>query len=166
MPIEIEKITIDKKPVLRNLLELYAYDFSEFDHADVSEYGLYGYERLDHYWTEAGRHPFFIRVDQRLAGFVLVREFEPPDSSGVFSIAEFFVVKKYRGKGVGKATVFKIFAMFPGQWQVAELESNRPAQLFWRKVISEYTAGRFEEITEKDWEGPIQRFNTKKQISF
>ncbi len=36
--------------------------------------GLYDYMYLDHYWTEEGRHPFFIRVDGKLAGFALVRE--------------------------------------------------------------------------------------------
>lgn len=53
---------------------------------------------LDHYWTEAGRHPYFIRVDGTLAGFVLIREI----AMAYYSVAEFFVMKKYRNQGVGQ----------------------------------------------------------------
>jgi hypothetical protein len=62
MDIEIQQAFLEDKTILRNLLELYVYDFSEFDQSDVDVHGLYGYERLDHYWTEPERHPFIIRV--------------------------------------------------------------------------------------------------------
>ena len=52
-----------EKPVLCQLLELYAYDFSEYDDADLNEYGRYGYTYFENYWTEKSRHPFFIKVD-------------------------------------------------------------------------------------------------------
>lgn len=163
MQIEIEKIGIEQKPVLRNLMELYRYDFSEFDQDDVSDFGLYGYEYIDHYWIEGGRHPFFIKVDDKLAGFVLIRQVHSFDNTNeINSISEFFVMKKYRGKGIGKTTAFKIFDMFSGEWKVAEIEENKPAQIFWRKVILEYTKGNFEEIREDDWKGPIQKFETKR----
>ena len=35
-------------------MELYRYDFSEFDGADVGSHGEYGYRYLDHYWAEPG----------------------------------------------------------------------------------------------------------------
>ena len=56
-------------------MELYLYDFSEFDGADVDAQARYGYPYLDRYWEEAGRSPFLIRVDGVLAGFVLVFEY-------------------------------------------------------------------------------------------
>lgn len=74
MKIELVKVSMHQKMVLRHLLELYQYDFSEFDYADVNEYGLYDYKFLDHYWTEPDRIPFFIKVDERYAGFVLLRK--------------------------------------------------------------------------------------------
>src|SRR2546428_3149200 len=46
------------RPVLRRLVELYLYDFSEFDGADVGPHGEYGYRYLDHYWTDPDRHAF------------------------------------------------------------------------------------------------------------
>lgn len=155
MQINIEKITMDKKPVLRNLLELYAYDFSEFDQSDVSEFGFYGYQYVDHYWTEEGRQPFLIRVDQKIAGFVLIRQVNE-----IYQISEFFIMKKYRRTGIGKTVAFMIFDRFKGEWKIGQLESNLPAQIFWRKVISEYTHDNFREVRVSDWEGPIQRFRS------
>lgn len=165
MQIKIEKIEIAQKPVLRNLMELYRYDFSEFDQEDVSDFGLYGYEYIDHYWTEEGRHPFFIKVDDRLAGFALIRQVHSSENSSKINyVSEFFVMKKYRGKGIGKTAAVKIFDMFLGEWKVSEIETNKPAQVFWRKVILEYTKGNFEEIREDDWEGPIQKFSNKEGL--
>lgn len=66
MKIEIQPASLEDKTILRNLMELYAYDFSEFEQSDVDEHGLFGYERLDHYWTEPGRYPFLVRAHGRL----------------------------------------------------------------------------------------------------
>lgn len=112
--------------------------------------------------TTTGRNPGGIHsLCGRMAGFVLVRNLE--ESTPVHSIAEFFILRKYRRRGVGKAAAHQIFGMFPGQWRVAQTEDNHPAQAFWRKVISEYTQGNFKEIWSNDdeWKGPIQIFGTE-----
>src|SRR5215471_15872892 len=48
MHIDLVPAELVDKAVLRNLLELYRYDFSEFTGDDVDEHGLYGYPYLDH----------------------------------------------------------------------------------------------------------------------
>ncbi len=163
MNIEVQPASLEDKVILRNLMELYAYDFSEFDQCDVDAHGLFGYNRLDHYWIESGRYPFLIRVVGKLAGFVLVRTLDESITSPRHSIAEFFILRKYRRQGIGRVAAHQIFDMFPGQWSVAQIENNQPAQSFWRKVISEYTQGNFHEIwsNNEDWDGPIQTFSTR-----
>ena len=68
------------------------------------------------------------------------------------NIAEFFVMKKYRQKGVGKEVAGRIFDMFPGGWGVSQWTENLPAQKFWGKVVAEYTNGKYNTFTavEKD----------------
>ncbi|MDN4074888.1 hypothetical protein [Fictibacillus terranigra] len=39
MNITLEGIPLEKKPVLRQMLELYRYDFSEFDGSDLNSEG-------------------------------------------------------------------------------------------------------------------------------
>jgi predicted acetyltransferase len=162
MDITIEPVAVSDKSVLRNLLELYLYDFSEYDGADLNDHGLYQYEYLDMYWTEHGRHPFFLKVSGKLAGFALVRELEagPPP---LYSMAEFFVMRKYRRRKVGETFAKRLFDMFPGRWSVAEEENNLPSQVFWRKVVHEYTRGVYDEVEMVGWEGPVQKFETPKR---
>lgn len=155
MDILVERAPIEQKSVLRNLLELYIYDFTEFGPYDVDEHGLYGYNHLDCYWNEEGRHPFIVKVDGKIAGFVLV---EHKVEDNYYYMSEFFIMKRYRGKNIGKEVAFQIFNLFPGVWEIAEMKTNIPAQVFWRKIINQYTTGNFEEIVKAKWNGPIQRF--------
>jgi len=162
MDIQIVPVERDQKSVLRQLLELYLYDFSEYDGAELNEQGRYGYEYLDHYWTEEGRHPFFIRVDDKLAGFVLVSShsfvLEDPEAK---SISEFFVMRKYRRRGVGRQVAVQVFDRFPGQWEVDQHGGNRPSYLFWEIVIGEYTGGQYhkEELANEHLVGQAITFD-------
>ncbi len=102
MKIEIVKATLEQKPILSNLLELYTYDFTEFSDFEIGVNGLYGYSYLPLYWTEADRYPYLIYVEGKLAGFVLVQKGSPiSEDKGIWDIAEFFIMKKYRRKQIG-----------------------------------------------------------------
>ena len=74
MTLSLDPVSVDEKEILRNLLEKYLYEFSQYDLGDVNALGLYGYAYLDNYWTEDNRWAFFIRVDGRLAGFAMVND--------------------------------------------------------------------------------------------
>ncbi len=160
MDIQVVEAGYEDKPVLRNLMELYVYDFSEFIDCDVNEHGLYDYGYVDHYWTENGRYPFLIRVDGKLAGFVLVRETgEGPGRR--LMVTEFFVMRKYRRKGVGKFAAWQTFDRFHGIWKIGEVKTNTPAVQFWRAIVGEYTHGNFQEVNDDpSWDGPMQVFES------
>jgi predicted acetyltransferase len=160
MKIEVVKTTSEDKSVLRNMMELYLYDFSEYDGADLNPHGPFEYEYIDQYWTEPERQAFFLKVEGKLAGFALIREVESSEGNNYYSMAEFFVLRKYRRKNIGKNFAQRLFNLFPGFWKVAQEENNHPSQVFWRKVISEYTNGSYREVHSYDGHGPIQEFDT------
>ena len=164
MEIKLIEVKELEKSVLRQLMELYAYDFSEFDDADVNEYGLYGYSYLDYYWTEDSRHPFFIRVDGKLAGFVLISDYAYVLKTGeAKSVSEFFLMRKYRRKGIGKSVAIQVFDQFPGKWEVIQHEDNEPSKFFWEQIIHEYTGGdyRKEKVKTENWEGQALIFDNR-----
>ena len=158
--VEISPAAETDREVLRNLMQLYQYDFTESEGGDLNDHGLFEYRWLDNYWTEHSRHPFLIKVPDRLAGFVLVNEFSYLAPPGAKSIAEFFVMRKYRRQGIGRRVAIHIFREFPGDWEVRETIENTVAQRFWRTVIGEVTGGNFEErhLDDERWKGPIQIF--------
>ncbi|MEH2409769.1 GNAT family N-acetyltransferase [Nostoc sp.] len=163
MKIEVVKATQEQKSVLCNLMELYQYDLSEIEAKDVDACGLFGYRYLDYYWTEPERHPFLVKVDDKLAGFVLVNQhiYLHRDNHAM-SIAEFFILKKCRSQGIGEQVATEIFDQFPGNWEVRQTALNLGAQAFWSKVISQYTKGAFHEVFLNDhrWHGLIKTFNS------
>ena len=165
MKIEVSPASVDDKSLVQRMMELYQYDISEFENSDLDSHGCFGYSYLDHYWKEKGRHPFIVRVGGKLAGFVLVNR-HTYLSGNEWSIAEFFIMRKYRRRGIGKAVAFHIFDQFRGKWEVQEVEANVPAQRFWRKAIAEYTGGHYLEtnLNNELWKRPIQYFDNTKLV--
>ena len=137
------------KSVISNLMQFYIYDFSEFIDFDVEEDGLFGaYPGLEDYWKDGNdRFPYIIKQNDKYAGFAFVR-FIRSNTHSYFSIAEFFILKKYRRKRIGSAVAMELFDMHKGQWEVYQKESNKPARLFWNKIINEYSKGRYKERLE------------------
>jgi predicted acetyltransferase len=126
----------EQEPILANLLQLYVYDFSELLGLDVESDGRFSYPHLPLYWTEPGRDPFLVTVDEKPAGFVLVKTGSEWD---VRDMAEFFILRRYRRLGVGTRVTHEVWRRLPGPWEVRVMEANSQAQHFWARAISRFT---------------------------
>ncbi len=165
MRVELVEATPAEKPALRRLLELYQYDFTEYTDDDVGSDGRFGYRYLDAYFGEADRHAFLIKADGRLAGFVMVRRAASvADDRDVMDMSEFFVMRKYRRRGVGAEAARLAFDRFPGRWEVREMAANTPAQSFWRRIITGYTRGNFTERWLDDNVWLMQSFDNTPRV--
>ena len=163
MNIELVEATLADKPALANLLELYQYDFTEYTDDDVGPDGRFGYRYVDAYFAESDRHAFLIKAGGQLAGFALVRRTTSAAAGGdVFDMAEFFVMRKYRRRGVGAEAARQAFDRFPGRWEVREMAANTPARSFWRRIIADYTSGHFDERRLDDGAWFIQSFDSSR----
>lgn len=148
------------------MLELYLYDFSEYDGSDLDNHASFGYGDLDYFWFEPTHAAFLITVDEKLAGFVLVDN-EVMLAGSERSISEFFVMRKYRRHGVGKHSASEVFTRLPAKWEVRVIENNIPAQAFWKQTISDYTGGNHEItlLDNDDWKGPAFSFDNRRAAS-
>jgi predicted acetyltransferase len=147
---------------VRRLVQLYIYDLGG-EHWDVERDGTFGSPAWHRrFWTRRTRHHFVMAVDGRLAGFALVRDSAHFAGAGAREISEFFVLRKYRRAGVGRYAARWLFAKYPGEWEVAELVWNRPAQRFWRAVIAESAHGPVREQRHRDGDLTfvVQQFST------
>jgi predicted acetyltransferase len=162
MKIELHTPSRSDRTLIRRMMELYSYDFSEYENLDLNEHGYFGFDKLDYFWFEPTHAAFLVTVDGRLAGFVLVDE-DTLIEGNQRSVAEFFVMRKYRRNGVGRHVAVEVFNRLPGKWEVRVIENNEPAKNFWRRVISEYTDGNYEEtqLDSDDWKGPAFSFDNR-----
>ncbi|MFD2045530.1 GNAT family N-acetyltransferase [Ornithinibacillus salinisoli] len=169
MDISLSLIPYEDKAILNNLIQLYRYDSSEFDGHILNYHGLYSYKYIDHQWTDSYRRPFVVKVNGEIAGFVLVildvpREYVKLSTSVKTNvISDFFIMKKYRRKGVGKEVAFSLFNQFKGFWEIRQTEANKEAYIFWKHVIIEYTNSSLihEKILNNEkWRGPVIVFES------
>jgi predicted acetyltransferase len=145
--------------VLARLLQLYEYDYSEYGGVDLDERGLFPTVDLDAIWRGHDRN-FLLRVDGRPAGFALVtRHAAYLDAGEVNLLAEFFVVRRHRRRGVGGRAAVGLFDRFPGRWELATVPANAGAIAFWRRVLARHRPGFREHPDGCDrWRGPIWSF--------
>lgn len=147
------------------LFELYVYDFSELLGLDVGDDGRFRPPAMGSYFVDPERHAFLLRADDRLAGFALVHErSRVTGETGVFDMAEFFVLRLYRRRGLGEAMAGSLFDRFRGRWEVRQKPENVAATAFWRRVITKRMGGRWrEEVRDDDrWKGVIQLFDSSR----
>ena len=148
-PWTLEPVTDNERDLLLRLFELYLYDFSEMEHADVNDDGLFqppARPSVQRHWGEPGKHAFLLRVAGHPAGFALLWESRFDDNGADRRyLSAFFVMRAYRRRGYGEAMARALFDRFPGAWQVLEIRDNPNAQAFWRRVIGQVTGGAFRE---------------------
>lgn len=164
--VSVEVARPEEKEVVANLFQLYTHDFSEHwsgmttgELQDDGRFAPYAY--LDSYWTDPGRVPFLVRVDGKLAGFVLLNDHAHSGRPVERNVAEFFVVRKHRRGGVGVTAAQAVFSRYPGVWEAAIARRNTGALAFWRKAIGSHRDVHDVEETDvatADWNGPIIRF--------
>lgn len=129
-------------PIVANLIELYAHDFSEFHDLEIGPDGKFGYAPLPLYWSDPDRHPFLVRMDGKWTGFVLVKR-----ESSVWDMAEFFVVRGCRRRGIGTVIAHDMWKRFRGPWEVRVMLSNRSGLHFWERAISEFAGQAVQPIS-------------------
>ncbi|EJG1735715.1 GNAT family N-acetyltransferase [Vibrio parahaemolyticus] len=137
MEVQLVKIEREERHVLENLFCYYIYDMSEYmkwNPAKDGTFGGYDVSKFDPYWNRDDHIPYFIKVNNELAGFVLIRRY--PSDLTLYDVAQFFVLRKFKGQGVGKLVLAQVVKAFPGKWQIRILLENSGALSFWKSAVS------------------------------
>jgi predicted acetyltransferase len=163
----ISRARADEAHIIGNLMQFYIHDFSElwFDREVEGELGPDGrfsdYPLLETYWTDPSREPWLFRIDGLPVGFALVNDVAHSEAPVDRAVAEFFIVRKHRRRGVGMAAAHALFGTAWGVWEAAVVRRNVGALGFWRAAAKTYPGVR--DVVEEDhddsmWNGAILRF--------
>jgi predicted acetyltransferase len=135
--VTLEPVTFEGAATLGNLFELYAHDFSEHVPLQIKASGRFEVTPSDVWWTRNDHFGYFIKFGAELAGFALVRTgSRVVRAAEVMDIAEFFVLRGFRRKGVGSLAARALFKAFPGPWEIRVRRTNVAAMQFWSAVAA------------------------------
>ena len=152
--LEIIPATLSDYLTIQNLGRFYVYEISRYCGWPCPEDGLYECVDFKKFFEDSNRKAYLIKVDQELAGFVLLISSSP----NKWIMEEFFILAKFQGHGVAQNVAREIWKRYPGQWEVAVIPENARALSFWRKIISQVTNGKYsEEIKMVNYGGDHQK---------
>jgi predicted acetyltransferase len=122
----------------------------------LGEFGHREPDQLGSWFADRGAHVLIIAYGQEPVGFALVRASSSAGGSSggggggggtdaEFTMAEFFVARSWRRRGIGAEGSRLILERFTGRWQISAHGSNAGAVGFWRRVVADYAGGRAQE---------------------
>lgn len=152
MKITLPKASEKDKDTIQNLGRFYVYEMSRYcgflPSWETPPNGLFECIDLSAYREKPDRYAFLIKVDDELAGFVLINKIgSTPEVD--WNIGEFFVVAKFQGKGVGRYAAEYVFNQFPGVWETSQIPENKAAIDFWERVVNQYSQGQYEKARKR-----------------
>jgi predicted acetyltransferase len=104
-------------------------------------------DQLARWFADRTAVPLLISKGDDAAGFAMIARgsassARPPID---YRMAEFFIARPFRRRGVGESAVRLIFDRFAGRWEITEYLRNPGAVNFWRRVVVRYTSGKYQE---------------------
>ena len=158
MKIELVSVKKSERKVIDSLFQFYLYDMSEYMGWNVNSDGQFDVNLsiLDNYWDRDDHFPFFIFCDVDLAGFSLLRHY--PNDITYLDIGQFFILRKFKRKGIGREAFKLSVSKFPGKWLTRVLPENEGAVKFWLNVISDITKENYCMTSEFYGENVLMHF--------
>ncbi len=104
-------------------------------------------DQLARWFADSSAHLLLILKASTPAGFAMVARGGPAFGKTPvdYRMAEFFISRPHRRLGVGRTAVPLILDRFAGRWEIVEYQRNPAAVDFWRRVVSQYTRGDYQE---------------------
>ena len=117
-----------------------------FSATSLGEIGYSPTDQLGRWFGDSTVNPLVIVRGTEPVGFAMVARgnlsAKPPVD---YRMAEFFVTRTFRRRGVGRLAVELILNRFSGRWEITEYLRNPVAVAFWRRVVANYTKGKYQE---------------------
>ncbi|MDO8036589.1 hypothetical protein O3297_24475 [Janthinobacterium sp. SUN128] len=135
--IALRAIAPGEEGALARLFQLYCYDNSAWSGEALLAGGRYDVcdAGLASYVHGAGHTASWIEVDGELAGFFITE----PGMAGELAVQEFsdfFILKKYRRRGVALEVVRRVLLDSAQTWLVATFRDDAAACAFWRQAFA------------------------------
>ncbi len=109
------------------------------------------FRHFDIWWSDENIFfPYLICNEEVPIGFAFVAKTPYCPVESEICLHEFFLLRPYRGTGLGKVAAKMIFNRFPGRWSFYTNPSDRNfrTQEFWRSFLNSYVSKEYKETSE------------------
>ena len=151
---EIARVNQANESIYLQLIQDYEAEFSKITKKTPDQQGLF---KLDTILGDTVTG-LLVFIKPAPAGLAAISEATP----GNFEMREFYVLPCFRNQGVGTRFAHSIWSMFPGRWQIKQIEGADYASEFWRKAIARFQHGSFAEDRVHD---PYWGFVTRQSFT-
>ena len=138
--IELVPALPEEEPVVANLLQLYAHDFSEFHNVELGLDGRFSLQAASALLERLQPTPVSGLAGRQIgrAGFREAegRRFRAMSLSGIWRSSLLFAGTG--GVESEREVAQQVWKRFPGPWEVRVMEANGPACRFWQRAIAEF----------------------------
>lgn len=139
--------TLDDYPSIQNMARFYVYDMSRECGLNSADWacpadGLYESFDFKHYFVDSDRRAYLVKVNEELAGFVLLYQ-TGKQPKIQWHIGEFFILARFQHRGLGLMVAQQVWQQHPGSWEVTVIPENKRALQFWRKAIASIETDNF-----------------------
>ncbi len=117
-------------------------------------------DQLERWFMDSSATLLTIVDDGQPAGFALVARDTRPSREADYRMAEFFIARPHRRRGLGRSAVSLILRRFAGRWEIVEYARNPAAVKFWRSVVSGFTQGDYR---ERSVNGEVRQYFTSQR---
>ncbi|WP_137935706.1 GNAT family N-acetyltransferase [Chitinivorax sp. B] len=135
--IDLIHTDINEKNIIRNLYQFYSYDSSDWESFDLESNGLFYMDDnyFAHYWELEGWSANLIKVNDEIAGFLLIEHNTLPGLDAP-EFADLFLMKKYRRQGIGQQIVEGVMLGTAHPWVVNVFVDDTQAMDFWNAMFN------------------------------
>ena len=122
--------------------------------------GEIGHRQPDHvqrWLVDRAAVPLTILFNGQQAGFAMIVREAGGSRHADYRLAEFFIDRRHRRRGIGSSAVRLILDRFAGSWEIIEHVRNSGAVDFWRKTVFAYTRGNYRERVQN---GEVRQYFT------
>lgn len=146
--------------LLHRLFQFYLYEIAietkQTTQLRVGKDGLFYYDKaiIDDYFIKPQHYPYFIEVNNEVAGFSLIRHY--PDNPDLLDMGQFFVLGHFAGQQIGQQAFLQSLKRHSGSWQVRVLPNNQRAIAFWQNCIQQFTQNNY-----REFDGDYKSFKMK-----
>ena len=155
---KIQIVPLSKMEEMRKYFYEYLLELSEFD-PDIKfdEKGTPIYNWYECYWKDKERYPFYLIIDNEIAGIAMIRELD----NMLYDIAEFYVCPKFRKDGNAIWFALQLTELFDGQFVFSTRFTNPRAIKFWAKFAKSFECNEY--FDDKIWRNWTIRKNSFKE---